>query len=60
MRGRALPVAASADAAVTRPSAAKPRTPAARTVAPGHGQKVEQQPDDVTCGPACLQGVYRY
>jgi hypothetical protein len=33
---------------------------AARPVEPGLGFVVEQQPDDVTCGPACLHGVYRY
>jgi hypothetical protein len=29
-------------------------------VAPGRGFIVEQQPDDVTCGPACLHGLYRH
>jgi len=33
---------------------------AARPAEPGLGFVVEQQPDDVTCGPACLHGVYRY
>lgn len=28
--------------------------------APGLGLTVDPQPDDVTCGPACLHGVYRY
>ena len=32
----------------------------ARPAAPGLGFAVEQQPDDVTCGPACLHGVYRH
>ena len=36
------------------------RVSAARPAAPGHGFVVEQQPDDVTCGPACLHGVYRH
>ena len=30
------------------------------TGAPGLGFVVEQQPDDVTCGPACLHGLYRH
>lgn len=38
----------------------KPRRPTARPVKPGLGLTVEQQPDDLTCGPACLHGVYRY
>jgi hypothetical protein len=38
----------------------KVKRPAARPVAPGLGFAVEPQPDDVTCGPACLHGVYRY
>lgn len=33
---------------------------AARPALPGRGFVVEQQPDDVTCGPACLHGVYRH
>jgi hypothetical protein len=33
---------------------------AARPAESGLGFVVEQQPDDVTCGPACLHGVYRY
>jgi hypothetical protein len=33
---------------------------AARPALPGHGFVVEQQPDDVTCGPACLHGIYRH
>jgi hypothetical protein len=33
---------------------------AARPAAPGRGFAVEQQPDDVTCGPACLHGLYRH
>jgi hypothetical protein len=38
----------------------KRRGPAARPAEPGLGFVVEQQPDDVTCGPACLHGVYRH
>jgi hypothetical protein len=38
----------------------KRKAPAARPAAPGLGFVVEQQPDDVTCGPACLHGIYRY
>jgi hypothetical protein len=41
-------------------STGKPKRPTARPIEPGLGLTVEQQPDDVTCGPACLQGVYRY
>jgi hypothetical protein len=33
---------------------------AARPAAPARGFVVEQQPDDVTCGPACLHGLYRH
>jgi hypothetical protein len=33
---------------------------AARPAEPGLGFVVEEQPDDVTCGPACLHGVYRH
>ncbi|HEX7080522.1 MAG TPA: C39 family peptidase [Gammaproteobacteria bacterium] len=37
------------------------RRPAARPLTePGLGLIVDPQPDDVTCGPACLHGVYRY
>jgi hypothetical protein len=36
------------------------RGPAARPAEPGLGFLVEEQPDDVTCGPACLHGVYRH
>jgi hypothetical protein len=32
----------------------------ARPAEPGLGFVVEQQPDDITCGPACLHGVYRH
>ncbi|HET8696416.1 MAG TPA: cysteine peptidase family C39 domain-containing protein, partial [Gammaproteobacteria bacterium] len=32
----------------------------ARPAQPGLGFQVEQQPDDVTCGPACLHGIYRH
>jgi hypothetical protein len=38
----------------------KRKRSAARPAAPGLGFVVEQQPDDVTCGPACLHGVYRH
>src|SRR5690606_13034249 len=39
----------------------RPRRLAGRPLeAPGLGLTVEPQPDDVTCGPACLHGVYRY
>jgi hypothetical protein len=39
----------------------KRKRSAARPVAPGRrGFIVEQQPDDVTCGPACLHGLYRH
>jgi hypothetical protein len=38
----------------------KQRKPAARPAVPGLGFVVEQQPDDVTCGPACLHGIYRH
>ena len=37
----------------------KRKRPAARPAA-GLGFVVEQQPDDVTCGPACLHGIYRH
>jgi len=36
------------------------KRPAARPAEPGLGFVVEQQPDDVTCGPACLHGIYRH
>jgi hypothetical protein len=32
----------------------------ARAVDPGLGFVVDPQPDDETCGPACLHGIYRY
>jgi len=32
----------------------------ARAVEPGLGLVVDPQPDDETCGSACLQGIYRY
>jgi hypothetical protein len=32
----------------------------ARPVDPGLGFVVDPQPDDETCGPACLHGIYRY
>ena len=38
----------------------KRKGPAARPAEPGLGFVVEQQPDDVTCGPACLHGLYRH
>jgi len=38
----------------------KVKRPAARPAEPGLGFVVEQQPDDVTCGPACLHGIYRH
>jgi hypothetical protein len=38
----------------------KRKRPAARPAPPGLGFIVEQQPDDVTCGPACLHGLYRH
>jgi hypothetical protein len=33
---------------------------AARVADPGLNFVVEPQPDDVTCGPACLHGIYRH
>ena len=45
----------------TRDEKAPKRKLAARPVEqPGLGLIVEPQPDNVTCGPACLHGVYRY
>ncbi len=38
----------------------KRRALAARPAKPGLGFVVEPQPDDVTCGPACLHGIYRF
>jgi hypothetical protein len=38
----------------------KHRGPPARPADPGLGFMVESQPDDVTCGPACLHGIYRH
>jgi hypothetical protein len=38
----------------------KRKRPAARLAAPALGFVVERQPDDVTCGPACLHGIYRH
>ena len=32
----------------------------ARPVDPGLGFVVDPQPDDETCGPACLHGIYRH
>jgi hypothetical protein len=38
----------------------KRKRKAARPAAPALGFVVDRQPDDVTCGPACLHGVYRH
>jgi hypothetical protein len=38
----------------------KRKRSAARPVSPGLRFLVDAQPDDVTCGPACLHGVYRH
>jgi hypothetical protein len=38
----------------------KRRGPAARPAEPGRNFAVEEQPDDITCGPACLHGIYRH
>ena len=38
----------------------KHREPTARAVDPGLGFVVDLQPDDETCGPACLHGIYRH
>ena len=38
----------------------KRKRPAARLAKPGLGFAVEPQPDDVSCGPACLHGIYRF
>jgi hypothetical protein len=38
----------------------KRKLPTARPAKPGLGFAVELQPDDVTCGPACLHGIYRF
>src|SRR5262245_42745505 len=43
-----------------RSNKSKRKQPPARPAAPGLGFTVEQQPDDVTCGPACLHGIYRH
>ena len=43
-----------------RPEKPKRKQPPARRAEPGLGFAVERQPDDVTCGPACLHGIYRY
>lgn len=40
--------------------AIKRRRRAARPAASALGFNVEPQPDDVTCGPACLHGIYRH
>ena len=44
---------------MTRPASVR-RRPPARPIEPALGLTVDQQPDDVTCGPACLHGVYRH
>lgn len=41
-------------------SKGKNKGPAARPAEPGLGFVLEPQPDDVTCGPACLHGIYRH
>lgn len=46
--------------ASSRKKQAKRKRPPARPAEPGLGFKLERQPDDVTCGPACLHGIYRY
>ena len=38
----------------------KRKPPPARPAEPGLGFSLEPQPNDVTCGPACLHGIYRY
>jgi hypothetical protein len=38
----------------------KRKKPPARPAEPGLGFQLELQPDDVTCGPACLHGIYRH
>lgn len=38
----------------------KRKGPAARPAEPGLGFVLEPQPDDETCGPACLHGIYRH
>jgi hypothetical protein len=38
----------------------KRKLPAARPARPGLGFVLEPQPDDVTCGPACLHSIYRF
>jgi peptidase C39-like protein len=43
-----------------RKSKTKRKRPPARPAEPGLGFVLEPQPDDVTCGPACLHGIYRY
>lgn len=47
-------------AAPMRGGADNGRRAAARPVQAALGFVVEPQPDDVTCGPACLHGIYRY
>lgn len=43
-----------------QPKHKRKKGPPARPAEPGLGFSVEPQPDDVTCGPACLHGVYRH
>jgi hypothetical protein len=43
-----------------RKQQSKRKPPPARPAAPGLGFSLEPQPNDVTCGPACLHGIYRY
>lgn len=38
----------------------KRKRPAARPASPGLGFRLDAQPDDVTCGPACLHAIYRH
>ena len=38
----------------------KRKRSAARPASPGFRFVVDPQPDDITCGPACLHGVYRH
>lgn len=44
----------------SKPKRRPKRKSPARPAEPGLGFVVEQQPDDITCGPACLHGIYRY
>jgi hypothetical protein len=38
----------------------KPRKPRARPAAPALGFELQPQPDDESCGPACLASIYRH